>query len=181
MRSPLRLAALALAGLVMFAALASPAMAEKRVALVIGNDRYPSLPAHQQLQKAANDARLIGDTLARLGFEVIRGENLDRRAISERLDQLTQKLAPGDTAFFFFAGHGVTVRGGNYILPTDVPNVESGQESLLARNAIGESDIIADLQARGVAVAVVVLDACRVNPFVRAGARAVGGERGLTR
>jgi formylglycine-generating enzyme required for sulfatase activity len=176
-----RLPSFVFAALAFVAISLTPASAEKRVALVIGNDRYPSLPAHQQLQKAANDARLIGDTLARLGFDVIRGENLDRRAMIERLDQLTQKLAPGDTAFFFFAGHGVTVAGGNYILPTDVPNVESGQETLLARNAIGEGDIVADLQARGVTVAVVVLDACRVNPFARPGVRAVGGERGLTR
>ena len=89
--------------------LAAPAAAEKRVALVIGNNAYPNLPAHQQLLKAVNDARVIGDTLARLGFEVIRGENLDRRGMIDRLDELMQKLSPGDTAFVFFAGHGVTV------------------------------------------------------------------------
>jgi hypothetical protein len=162
-------------------ALAEPAVANKRVALVIGNDRYPNLPAAEQLKKAVNDARSVGDALRRLGFEVIRGENLGRQALIDKLDELTRKLSPGDTAFFFFAGHGVAISGGNFILPTDVPNVESGQETRLARAALGESDIVADLQARGVRVAVVVLDACRNNPFKRPGVRAVGGERGFVR
>jgi formylglycine-generating enzyme required for sulfatase activity len=158
-----------------------PAHAERRVALVVGNDRYVNLPADQQLQKAANDARAVGDALAQIGFEVIRGENLDRRALVDRLDDLTQRLAAGDTAFFFFAGHGVAIGGSNYILPADVPNVEVGQDTRLARAALGETDIVSDLQARGVRVAVVVLDACRNNPFRQPGVRGVGGERGLGR
>ena len=151
------------------------------MALVIGNDRYPNLPATEQLQKAVNDARAVGDALGRLGFEVIRGENLGRQALVDKLDELTRTLSPGDTAFFFFAGHGVAISGGNFILPADVPNIESGQETRLARAALGESDIVADLQARGVRVAIVVLDACRNNPFKRPGVRSVGGERGFVR
>jgi uncharacterized caspase-like protein len=57
------------------------AHAEKRVALVIGNDRYANLPTHEQLQKAVNDARAVGEVLKSIGFEVIPGENLDRRAL----------------------------------------------------------------------------------------------------
>ena len=160
---------------------ALPGQAEKRLGLVVGNDSYANLPADQQLRKAVNDARAVGDALERLGFEVIRGENLDRPALLEKFEALTQKLAQGDTAFFFFAGHGVTVAGGNYILPTDIPALEPGQDTRLARAALGETDIVSDLQARGVRVAVVVLDACRNNPFKKPGVRAVGGERGLTR
>jgi uncharacterized caspase-like protein len=159
----------------------APAQAERRVALVVGNDRYANLAADRQLQKAVNDARAVGDALARLEFEVIRGENLTRQGLVDKLDELTRRLSGGDVAFFFFAGHGVTIGGGNFILPTDVPNVEPGQETRLARAALGESDILADLQQRGVRVAVVVLDACRDNPFKRPGVRSVGGERGLAR
>src|SRR5262245_19664435 len=173
--------AVAVLSLLASMALIVPASAEKRFALVVGNDRYPNLPASAQLKKAANDARAVGDALRRLGFEVIRGENLGRQALVDKLDELTRQLCPGDTAFFFFAGHGVAISGGNFILPSDVPNVESGQETRLARAALGESDIVADLQARGVRVAVVVLDACRNNPFKRAGTRGVGGERGFVR
>ena len=112
---------------------------------------------------------------------MIRGENLGRQALVDKFDELTGRLAPGDTAFFFFAGHGVAIGGGNYILPVDVPKVEAGQDMRLARASLGENDIVFDLQGRGVRVAVVVLDACRNNPFKKPGVRGVGAERGLGR
>lgn len=74
------------------------AAAEKRVALVIGNDRYPSLPSHQQLQRAGNDAEAIGTALQGIGFEVIRGRNLDRQAMIDKIAELTTRLSEGDTA-----------------------------------------------------------------------------------
>jgi TPR repeat protein len=157
------------------------AHAEKRVALVVGNNSYTNLVPDQQLRRAVNDARAVGDALGKLGFEVLRGENLRRQALVDKLDELSRRLSPGDTALFFFAGHGVSIGGGNYILPTDVPDVQPGQETRLARASLGESDIVSDLQARGVKVAVVVLDACRNNPFKRPGTRAIGGERGFVR
>jgi uncharacterized caspase-like protein len=126
-----------------------------------------------------NDARAVGGALKQLGFEVMSGENVGRLALVDKLDAFARRLAPGDTAFFFFSGHGVALSGANYILPADVPNVEADQETRLARIALSEHDIVSDLQARGVRVVVVVLDACRTNPFARAGAKGVGGERGL--
>src|SRR5207244_1603720 len=159
----------------------SAAHAEKRVALVVGNNLYPNLAADQQLQKAVNDSRAMGEALGQLGFEVLRGENLGRQALVDRLDELTGRLSPGDTVFFFFAGHGVAIGGGNFILPSDVPNAEAGQETRLARASLAETDIVGDLQGRGVRVAVVVLDACRNNPFKRPGERGIGGDRGLSR
>jgi uncharacterized caspase-like protein len=159
----------------------SSASAEKRVALVIGNDSYTNLPRDQQLLKAVNDANSVGDALMRLGFEVLRGANLTRQQMADKFDDLLQKLSPGDTVFFFFSGHGVSVGGGNYILPVDVPNAAPGQESRLARAALSENELVLDLQGRGVRVAIVVLDACRDNPFRRVGTRTIGGERGLAR
>jgi formylglycine-generating enzyme required for sulfatase activity len=156
-----------------------PGYADKRVALVVGNNRYANLPTDQQLRKAVNDARAVGDVLDRLGFDVIRGEDLDRRGLVDKLDELSRRLTAGDTVFFYFSGHGVSLVGGNYILPSDVPNVEPGQETRLARAALSESDIVADLQDRGVRIAVVVLDACRSNPFRRGGTRTIGAESGL--
>jgi hypothetical protein len=157
----------------------APAHAEKRLALVVGNDRYANLPANEQLQKAANDARAVGKALEQIGFEVMSGENLGRLALVDKLDAFARQLSQGDTAFFFFSGHGVAIGGANYILPADVPEVEADQETRLARVALSELDIVSDLQARGVRVAVVVLDACRTNPFPRSGSKGVGGERGL--
>jgi hypothetical protein len=73
----------------------SPVRAEKRVALVVGNERYVNLPANEQLQKAVNDARAVGGSLQQIGFDVITGENLDRRALLARFDELIQRLTPG--------------------------------------------------------------------------------------
>ena len=148
----------------------------KRVALVIGNDKYESL---QPLQKAANDARVVADHLGKLGFEVILAENANRRTMSEKLTELTGRLGRGDTAFFFFAGHGIAIKDGNYLLPTDTPQVSEGQESLLTREAIGADSIVDALQDRGARVIVMVLDACRDNPFKKAGSRGVGASGGL--
>jgi uncharacterized caspase-like protein len=156
----------------------SRAHADKRVALVIGNDRYANLPAHEQLQKAVSDARAVGGALRQIGFDVIAGENLGRQALIDKLGEASQRLSVGDTVFFFFAGHGVAVEGVNYILPADVPDVEKGQATRLKGAAIAEEYITTELMETGARVAVVVLDACRDNPF-SSGTRGVGGERGL--
>lgn len=155
------------------------ARANKRVALVVGNDRYPSLGAGEQLQKAVNDAQAVAGALTGIGFEVLAGENLGRRAFLGRLGEFTSRLDRGDTALFFFSGHGIAIDGVNYVLPTDVPDVAAGQETLLKGEALGEPYIISELTARGVWVAVVVLDACRTNPFRHAGDKGLGGEKGL--
>jgi formylglycine-generating enzyme required for sulfatase activity len=163
----------------MLAGAVAAAHAEKRVALVVGNDRYANLGANEQLQKAVNDARAVGGALKGIGFDVIAGENLDRRTLVRKLGELTQRLEPGDTAFFFFSGHGVALDGINYILPADVPDVAPGQDTSLKGEALSEPYIISELTGRGVRVAVVVLDACRTNPFSRPGGKSVGAARGL--
>jgi WD40 repeat protein len=157
-----------------------PALAEKRIALVIGNDHYPNLPADRQLQKAGNDADAVGDALALLGFKVIRGHDLGRQAMFDKLSEFTNSLSPGDTAGFFFAGHGVALGGSNFILPSDVPVVTEGGELRLRGAAITETEIIEGIQASGVRVAMLVLDACRDNPFPHSRGRTVGQTRGLT-
>ena len=159
----------------------SPAKAE-RVALVIGNDSYPNLPGDQQLNKAVNDARTMGDSLEAIGFTVIRGENLDRQAMIDRIFAFTQKIKPGDTALLFYAGHGVAIGGGNYLLPSDVRAANPGEEARVRAMAIGEADIIADIQDRKAKVAVLMLDACRDNPFKQPGlTRSAGATKGLSR
>jgi formylglycine-generating enzyme required for sulfatase activity len=169
---------LAVAGLALMSALA-PAHAEKRVAVVIGNDRYANLAGHEQLQKAAGDARSVGDALRRIGFDVVEGENAGRQAMIDRLDEAVRRASPGDTFFFFFSGHGIAVDGVNYILPADVPVVASGQITRLTGAALKEDDITAAAARAGARVTVMVLDACRNNPFASAGTKGIGGERGL--
>ncbi|WP_028346262.1 caspase family protein [Bradyrhizobium murdochi] len=158
------------------AAFAAPAQAEKRVALVVGNNDYRNVP---KLQKAVNDARTMGDTLKQLGFTVMVAENQNRQAFSQTLLAFDKAVDAGDTAFFFYAGHGFEIAGQNFLLPTDVPAATEGQEELVRDASILADRIIERLQNRKVRTAILVFDACRNNPFERAGTRAVAGGGGL--
>lgn len=151
----------------------SPAMA-KRVALIIGNDAYQSVPP---LQKAVNDARAMSQALARLDFAVDLGENLTRREINKKFADFVERIAPGDTAFFFFAGHGVALDGQNILLPVDIPDTSNA--GLVRDEAHVVDDFLARVQGKGAAVSLFVLDACRNNPFASKGGRSVGATRGL--
>jgi hypothetical protein len=156
--------------------LVQPAHAEKRVALVIGNNNYKNVP---KLQKAVNDARTMGDTLRQLGFTVMVAENQTRQAFSESLLEFDKALGPGDTAFFFYAGHGFEIAGQNFLLPTDVPAAGEGQEELVRDASVLADRIIERLQNKSVRTAILVFDACRNNPFERSGTRALAGGGGL--
>jgi Caspase domain len=157
-------------------AFAAPAQAEKRVALVIGNNDYRYVP---KLQKAVNDARTMGDTLKQLGFSVMVAENQNRQAFSETLLAFDKAVEPGDTAFFFYAGHGFEIAGQNFLLPTDVPAAGEGQEELVRDASVLADRVIERLQNKKVRTAILVFDACRNNPFERSGTRAVAGGGGL--
>ena len=154
----------------------APAQAEKRVALVVGNNDYRNVP---KLQKAVNDARTMGDTLKQLGFSVMVAENQNRQAFSESLLAFDKAVGPGDTAFFFYAGHGFEIAGQNFLLPTDVPAATEGQEELVRDASVLADRIIERLQNKKVRTAILVFDACRNNPFERTGTRAVAGGGGL--
>ena len=156
--------------------LVSPAHAEKRVALVVGNNDYRNVP---KLQKAVNDARTMGDTLKQLGFTVMVAENQNRQAFSQTLLAFDKAVEAGDTAFFFYAGHGFEIAGQNFLLPTDVPAATEGQEELVRDASVLADRIIERLQNRKVRTAILVFDACRNNPFERTGTRAVAGGGGL--
>src|SRR5690349_8903729 len=159
-----------------FAMSAAPAQAEKRVALVVGNNDYRNVP---KLQKAVNDARTMGDTLKQLGFTVMVAENQNRQAFSQTLLAFDRAVEAGDTAFFFYAGHGFEIAGQNFLLPTDVPAATEGQEELVRDASILADRIIERLQNKGARTAILVFDACRNNPFERSGTRAVAGGGGL--
>ena len=171
------LGALALAGFIAVLS-AFPALAAKRVALVVGNDQYDSLP---KLQKAVNDARAVGAALVDLGFEVIAGENLSRRDMNRKLADLERAIAPGDQVFFFYAGHGVALGAENYLLPVDMPAPQAGEDGLVRNEGHAADAIIRAIQRRGAGVSFVVLDACRNNPFEASGTRDIGLSRGLSR
>jgi hypothetical protein len=147
-----------------------------RIALVIGNDDYQNL---DRLQKAVNDARTIAASLTMLGFEVIRVEDAPRRTMNQKIVEFASKVRPGDIAFFFYSGHGVEIRGVNYLLAVDTPTAKEGEESLITSEGIPAETIVDQLQEHGAKVSMLVLDACRENPFKVNGTRGIGGTRGL--
>lgn len=149
----------------------------KRVALVIGNDDYAHVT---KLQKAVNDARAVAATIRSIGFEVIETINANRRVFDMELNKLNAQIEAGDEVIFFFAGHGISVRGRNYLLPIDVPAIKPGQERSVTKEAFSEDEIINLLQERGVKVSLLIIDACRNNPFPKKGTRSLGRSVGLS-
>jgi hypothetical protein len=155
---------------------ASLAQAQNRLAFVVGNDTYQNV---DPLKKAVNDARAMAQGLQKLGFKVTLGENLTRRDFIERFNAFENAINAGDVAFLFYSGHGVELDGANYLIPVDAPKVSPQQQSLLKDESISTDNIIQRLKARGTKSQIIVLDACRENPFRQAGGRSVGGTRGL--
>jgi hypothetical protein len=155
-----------------------PAWAAKRVALVIGNNAYSEVP---KLEKAIGDAQAISTTLQGLGFEVITLVDANRSRMARALTDFETRVSPGDTALLFFAGHGVALDGGNYLMPTDIPNVSESQRNLLRTEGFLADDISERLRERGAATTVMILDACRNNPFKAGPGRSIGQSRGLAR
>jgi len=94
----------------------TPASAEKRVALVVGNTHYEHSPA---LTNPANDAEDVARVLKSLGFEVLLGLDLDKRAFDLKVRDFALALSQADTALFFYAGHGLQVSLQNYLVPVD--------------------------------------------------------------
>ncbi|TFF27392.1 DUF2610 domain-containing protein [Jiella endophytica] len=166
----------ALVTLLMASLFASSSFAEKRIALVIGNDAYQHLRQDNQLERAGQDARSIGNVLEGMGFTVLRGTNLPRTQMLRMIRQLREEVEPGDIALFFFAGHGVAIDGTNYLLPTDI---RPAGEKRITEAAIPETRIEGDLLDAGARTAILILDACRDNPFPQVAQRSTGRARGL--
>ena len=137
---------------------ASTAMAERRVALVIGNSNY----AHaSQLSNPQNDARAIGTKLSGLGFEVFLHENLGGQAFRVALGGFAEEALHSDLAVVFYAGHGIEMGGRNYLIPIDA---EMNREATAEFEAISLDNILTAVRNAG-KFGLVMLDACRDNPF----------------
>jgi Caspase domain len=136
------------------------ASTEKRIALVIGNNKYQEAP----LQNPINDARAMEQVLREVGFEVTERENLTKRAMEEEIRVFGKQLRVGGVGLFYFAGHAVQVNGYNYLLPIG-NNIKKEQdvefEAVEARRVIGE------MEAAENRLNIVILDACRNNPLAQ--------------
>jgi len=140
------------------------ALAQGRVALLIGNTNYKLEELY--LPNPANDASALGDKLEELGFSVIKAIDTDQASVETALADFTIAAKNAEMAVFFFAGHGVQISGENYLISTDFTEFNAGG---LQNKAITMSDVRAAFEAASPDVGIVILDACRNNPFVEAG------------
>lgn len=137
----------------------STALADKRVAFVVGNAAYKNVP---QLPNPAIDARSMARVLRNVGFEVVEGSNLTRDAMTAKLLEFGKKSEGADVALFFYAGHGIAVNGTNYLLPVDA-DLKSEMDVKLG--AAINVDLTLEQTMADAKVKLVFLDACRDNPF----------------
>lgn len=139
---------------------AGHAQAERRVALVIGNAAYKVNP----LRNPVNDALDVAASLRGYGFTVIERTNLTTRQIGPTLREFRSRLAPGSVALVYYAGHGLQIKGENYLPAVDA---EIGGEEDVPTQSLSTRqlmDVLADAKTR---MNLVFLDACRDNPFAR--------------
>ena len=152
----------AVAGGAFAAPAAGTATGEKRLALVVGNADYPNAP----LRNPVNDARDLAAALSDSGFEVIRLENANlrqmRTAVREFGDRLKQQRGVG---LFYFAGHGMQLKGRNFLIPV---GAQIEREDEIEFEGLDANLVLEKLDAAGNRFNIVILDACRNNPFARA-------------
>jgi caspase domain-containing protein len=147
----------------------APAAEARRVALVIGNGAYESAP----LRNPINDARDVAQALRELGFDVAHGENLGRDDMKRRIRSFGERLRGGsDVALFYYAGHGVQVKGTNYLVPVDA---KVQREEEVEYEGVEAGFVLAQMEADSSRVNIVILDACRNNPFTRSFRSAANG------
>ena len=140
----------------------TPASAQRRVALVIGNAAYVEPDA--RLTNSVNDARTVAGVLAELDFEVLLGPDLDREGMERAVNDFIGALRSGDVALFYYAGHGLELDDGlNYLAPVDF---SSSYDEVSAKFRSLRADVVQSRMERaGARTRIVILDACRNNPF----------------
>ncbi len=140
-----------------------------RLALLIGNGNYThggSLP------NPVNDVRAMEKALEGLGFTVMKYEDCSQKTMKKAMDEFGRKLKGKDVGLFFYAGHGVQVRGNNYLLPVDA-KLENAND--VEYDCVRADRVLAKMEAAGSRTNIVILDACRDNPFERSWRRGTEG------
>ena len=149
----------------------APADPGRRVALVIGNAAYADSP----LTNPGNDARDMAQALTRIGFNVTMLTDRNRAQMTQAIRNFGLAAAGAETALFYFAGHGVQVRGKNYLIPTGQRFADEGE---VEADAVDVNTVLGRMEQARASVSVVILDACRNNPLARDGRNVA---RGLAR
>jgi uncharacterized caspase-like protein len=151
----------ALLALLVFFQTAAPALAS-RLALVVGNSAYQHV---SPLDNPKSDAKLIADTLRDLGFTLIGGGpqlDLDKPSFDSVVQKFGTQLRGAEVALFFYAGHGVQVRGSNYLVPI---GANPTREADVDFQMVDVNLVLRQMEGSGTKLNLVILDACRNNPF----------------
>ncbi|NDV95002.1 hypothetical protein D0T84_08740 [Dysgonomonas sp. 521] len=146
---------------------------QKRKAVVVGMSDYG---AGKSLNNTLNDANDMADVLTRLGFEVTLLENNDLRSLKTNLNNWYTSIEGNDMAVFYFAGHGMEVNGHNYLIPVDA---DLNSQTDVQYNTLNVNQVLGNMDEKQVGMKLLILDACRDNPFTRSWSRG-NGEKGLT-
>ena len=149
--------------------LEAEAATARRLALVIGNANYTN---GGSLQNPINDVRAMEGTLKNLGFTVLKYEDCSQSTIKRAIDEFGQQLADYDVGLFFYAGHGIQVRGNNYLIPVDA---QLTSENDVEYDCVRADRVLAKMESAGSNTNIAVLDACRDNPFERSWSRGTQG------
>ena len=155
------------------AAISWAAHAQDRVALVVGNSKYVSANG---VPNAVNDARVMARALRDIGFVVADGYDLSRDSMERLIREFLRKSESAHVALFFYAGHGLQVDGRNYLLPV---NAKLEAASDLAFETVGLDNMLESLDGAA-RTNIIILDACRNNPFAQTLASRSGAARSVT-
>jgi tetratricopeptide (TPR) repeat protein len=150
--------------------ISAPVESGRRVALVIGNNSYPASP----LKNAVNDAQAMARELKTAGFEVIELVDANREQMDTAVNAFVGRLPRGGVALFYYSGHGTQINERNYLAPVDLKPVNAVQ---VRTRSLDAGEVLEEMQGAGTDLQIMILDACRDNPFT--GARSAG-QRGLT-
>jgi len=140
--------------------------AERRCALVIGNSAYPD----GRLRNPVNDAKAVASALRQCGFDVIEKTDCDKRKMTEALAEFAGRTPAGGVAMFFYAGHGIQVEGENYLVPLGADLNGPGDVEFECVNA---ERVLRKMEESRPQLNIMVLDACRNNPWTRSWKREV--------
>jgi hypothetical protein len=146
--------------------LCSLSYAGDRVSFVLGIDNYDNFPPYKQLTRSVKDAKTLAALLEDIHFKVCSKKNSSYFQFIDEWDNFIKTIKKGDEVVLFFSGHGIEIDGSNYLLARDTPFVQHGRQEKLKRRSISISEILADIITIEPKITILILDACRENPFI---------------
>ena len=150
---------------------------ETRLALLIGNATYPGDDA---LKNPVNDATDMAKALEKLGFTVILKTDMKQKEMALEIARFAEQLRNYQVGLFYYAGHGIQVGGENYLVPVDaIPQDHQPDEAEIRTNCVRAGELLDRIDHPDALARIIILDACRNNPFDGPGSRGIGGDGGL--